>query len=102
MPKTPTKDQVVREVMTIDPTLQYERRLKYMERHAGWEIFRMVFWGVYIFVMGLILLIFNRSPPTPELSIYAFFGWGLTLFAIFYILYGFSISLHLKLMRKYA
>lgn len=91
-----------RQIMVIDPTLQYERRLKYMEKHAGWEIFRMVFWGVYIFVIGLILLIYYKTTPTAPISIYAFFGWALTLFAIFYILYGFSISLHLKLMRKYA
>ena len=98
MPKEPT-----RQVMVIDPTLQYERKLRYMEKHAGWEIFRMVFWGVYIFIIGLILLIFYRSAaPTTQISVYAFFGWALTLFAIFYILYGFSISLHLKLMRRYA
>jgi hypothetical protein len=88
--------------MVIDPTLQYERRLRYMEKHAGWEIFRMVFWGVYIFIIGLILLIFYKQSPTTAINLYAFFGWGLTLFAIFYILYGFSMSLHLKLMRKYA
>ena len=104
MPKAskPDYQNMRKEIMVIDPTMQYERKLKYMEKHAGWEIFRMVFWGVYIFVMGLILLLFNKSPINPILSIYAYFGWGLTLFAIFYILYGFSMSLHLKLMRKYA
>ena len=96
------KAEVRREVMVIDPSMQYERRLRYMEKHAGWEIFKMVFWGVYVFIMGLILLVYNKSPPTPNISIYGFFGWGLTLFAIFLIIYGFSISLHLKLMRKYA
>ena len=101
MPK-PNYKSAPRQVMVIDPTLQYERRLRYMEKHAGWEIFRMVFWGVYIFIIGLILLIFYKQSPTTAINLYAFFGWGLTLFAIFYILYGFSMSLHLKLMRKYA
>ncbi len=93
-----------RQIMVIDPTLQYERKLRYMEKHAGWEIFRMVFWGVYIFMLGFILLLFYRNTTiaSQQISLYAFFGWALTLFAIFYILYGFSISLHLRLMRKYA
>lgn len=100
MPKI--SDNARRQIMVIDPTLQYERKLRYMEKHAGWEIFRMVFWGVYIFIIGLILLIFYKTAPQSTISLYAFFGWALTLFAIFYILYGFAISLHLKLMRKYA
>ncbi len=91
-----------RQVMLIDPTLQYERRLKFNEKHAGWEVFKMVFWGTYILIMGLILLVFNSVQPTPIISFYAFFGWGLTLFAVYFMLYGLSISLHLKLMRKYA
>ena len=102
MPRKVKEQEPPKQIMVIDPTLQYERRLKYMERHASWEIFRMVFWGIYIFIIGLILLMFYKQAPTSTISIYAFGGWVLTLFAIFYILYGFSISLHLKLMRKYA
>jgi hypothetical protein len=100
MPKVTKAMQ--RQVMIIDPTLQYERKLKYMEKHSGWEIFKVVFWGMYILLMGLILLRFNGSAGAPIISLYAFFGWGLTIFAIFYILWGLSLSLHLKLMRKYA
>ena len=88
--------------MVIDPSLQYERRLKYMERHGGWEVFKMVYWGIYVFIIGLILLVFSVSAPGSVLDPYKFFGWALTLFAIFFILYGFAISLHLKLMRRYA
>ncbi len=94
--------ELPRQVMVIDPTMQYERKLRYMEKHAGWEIFKTVFWGVYIFIIGLILLIFYKQGANATLNLYALIGWGLTLFAIFYILYGFSMSLHLRLMRKYA
>ncbi len=44
----------------------------------------------------------TNKRDTPIISFYAFFGWGLTLFAVYFMLYGLSISLHLKLMRKYA
>jgi polyferredoxin len=88
--------------MIIDPTLQYQRRLRFMEKNASWETFKMVYWGFYVFVLGFILLMFNKTPPTPTISVYAFFGWALTLFALFYIIYGFSLSLHTKLMRKYG
>ncbi|MCL5430381.1 MAG: hypothetical protein M1504_02805 [Candidatus Marsarchaeota archaeon] len=95
-------EKVKRQVMVIDPTLQYERRLKYQEKHAVWEIFKMVYWGIYIFLVGFILLIFDRSASPTPLDLYSFFGWIISLFALFYILYGFSTSLHLRLMRKYA
>ena len=91
-----------RNIMVIDPTLEYERRLKYMEKHAVWEIFKTIYWGIYIFVIGLMLLVFYKASPTATINVYSFFGWALVLFAIFYILFGFSASLHLRLMRKYA
>lgn len=97
MPRKETK-----QVFLIDPTLQYERRLKFEEKHAGWRIFQTIFWGIYIFILGLILLLFYKTDTTSTVNLYAFFGWALTLFAIFVILYGFSMSLHLRLMRKYA
>jgi hypothetical protein len=91
-----------KQIMVIDPTLQYERRLKYLEKHGGWEVFKMIFWGSYIFIIGMILLIFYKTSPTQTISLYAFFGWSLIIFAMFYIVYGFALSLHYKLMRKYA
>ncbi len=96
------KRELPRQIMVIDPTMQYERRLRYMEKHAVWEIFKVVFWGIYVFIMGVILLIFNLAQPSPNINVYAYFGYGLTIFAIFYILWGFAISLHLRLMRRYA
>lgn len=85
-------------VVMIDPELQFRRMLHYREKHSGWEIFRALYWGIYVFMLGIILI---TLVPT-KLSVAHFFGWVLTLFAIFLIVYGFSASLHYKLMKKYA
>lgn len=91
-----------KQIMVIDPTLQYERKLKYMEKHAAWEMFKTVWWGGYIFIIGMILLVYYKDSPSITISIYSFAGWALTIFALFYILYGLIFSLNLKLMKKYA
>lgn len=98
----PKNQKLIKQIMVIDPTLQYERRLKFMEKHGGWEVFKMIFWGAYIFIIGMILLIFYKTSPNQTISPYAFFGWAMIIFAMFYIVYGFAISLHYKLMKKYA
>ena len=85
--------------VTIDPTLQYERQLRYVATQGGWEIYKAVYWGVYVFVLGLLLLTaVPRALPTME----SFIGWALVLLSMFVIVYGFVVSLHLKLMRKHA
>jgi hypothetical protein len=85
-----------RNVISIDPALQYERMLHYKEKHSGWVIYKSVFWGVYIFILGALLL------TKITLVGAAFFGWAFVLFAIFYIVNGFASSLHLKLMKKHG
>jgi len=85
-------------VIVIDPEMQYERMLHYREKHSGWQIFRSIYWGIYVFIIGILLI---TRVPTP-LSMTRFFGWSLTLLALFVIVYGFSVSLHYKLMKKYA
>ena len=87
-----------RNVITIDPELSYKRHLHYQEKHSGWHIFRGVYWGIYLFILGLLLV--ALVPGT--LGVAAFFGWALILLAFFVIIYGFTSSLHLKLMKKYA
>lgn len=84
--------------VTIDPSRQFERKLRYLEKHSGWHIFKSIYWGAYIFIMGLILL--TLVPGTVSYS--GFFGWALVLFALFYVLHGFAVSSHLKLMKKHA
>ncbi len=83
-------------VISIDPTMQYERMLHYKEKHSGWVIYKAIFWGVYIFILGALLL------ADTALTGAAFFGWAFVLFAIFFIINGFASSLHLKLMKKHG
>ncbi len=81
-------------VITIDPSLEYERMLHYREKHSGWEIFRALFWGIYLFVVGVMVL--------SGISGNTLYGLAITTFAVFLIIYGFTISLHLKLIKKYG
>ena len=85
--------------VTIDPTLQMQRRLNYREKESGWEVYRAVYWGIYVFILGVLLLTaYPRSIPSAA----GFMGWALVLLAMFVIVYGFVLSLHLKLMKKHA
>ncbi len=81
-----------------DIELAYRRHLYYQEKHSGWHIFRALYVGIYLFIMGILLA--TLVPNT--LSYQLYFGWGLILAALFVIVYGFTTSMHLKLMKKYA
>ncbi len=87
-----------REVISIDPEMWFERKLHYDEKHSVWHIFKSVFWAIFIFITGAMLY---DSAPTAQ-GIVQFFGSAVIVLSIFIILYGFSKSLHLKLMKKYA
>ena len=92
------KSTVTRHVVTIDPTMQYSRRLHYREKEGGWTIYKTIYWGIFVFVLGIILVTFVPS----TISTTAFIGWALILFAMFLIIYGLTSSLHFKLMRRYG
>ncbi len=83
-------------VVTIDPSLQYERLLHYKEKHSGWIIFNSLYWGIFLFFIGSLLLAGVIS------TIYGFFGWLLVLGAIFVIVHGFATGLHLKLLKHHG
>lgn len=85
-------------VIAIDPDMMYARKLHHDEKHSGWHIFKAVFWAIYLFVMGVIL--YTTVPSV--IGITQFFGWALIIIAIFLVVFGFSKSLHLKLMKRYA
>lgn len=91
-----------RQIVVVDPSMEYERKLKFMEKHSGWQIFKSIYWGIYLFILGLILLISYKDSGGASIAPEAFFGWALVLLAIFYIVFGFATSLHLKLMKKHA
>jgi hypothetical protein len=81
-------------VMTIDPTLEYERMMSYKEKHSMWFLFETLYWGIYLLSEGVMLL--------KGVSLAMFFGWSFVIGAIFVIVYGISMTLHLKLMKRYA
>jgi hypothetical protein len=85
-------------IITIDPELSYKRKLHYQEKHSGWNIFRGIFWGMYLFIIGIILA--TLVPAT--MSVPQFLGWAMILSAFFVIIFGFASALHLKLMKRYA
>ncbi|MGC8567977.1 MAG: hypothetical protein ACP5LP_01915 [Candidatus Micrarchaeia archaeon] len=94
--KAAGKEASSKDVVSVDPSLWFDRELKYKEKHSGWYIFQSLYWGVYLFALGL-LLIGNVGGVT--LTPLEFLGWALVMGALFYIVYGFVISLHLKLMK---
>lgn len=95
--KRSTKSHDRGSVITINPDMMYSRKLHHDEKHSGWHIFRSIFWAIYLFVIGAILYLAVPPLTTPK-----FFGWTLIILAIFLVIYGFSKSLHLKLMKRYA
>jgi hypothetical protein len=85
-------------VVVIDPQLVVERMLHYRERHQGWHIFRSVYWGIYLLVIGTFLMFYSQLGFTINM----FFGSSLILFAVMLILFGLTEALHHKLMKRYG
>jgi len=74
------------------------RMLHYRERHAGWHIFNSVYWGIYLFFLGSILVLQQALHYT--LTITA--GVALIVLSLMFIIYGFVRALHGKFMKKYG
>jgi hypothetical protein len=84
-------------IVEIDPKEEYARHLHYMEKHSGWQMFKSLYWAVFIFISGAILIYTNGII---DLGVY--FGIMLMLFAIFIMVYGFAKALHYKFIKKYG
>lgn len=82
--------------------LQHEIRMKrylhYREKHSGWHIFNAVYWGIYILIVGLILIFESSLHYTTTISA----GVSLVILAVMLVVYGFASALHLKFMKKYG
>ncbi len=87
-----------KEVVVIDPQLWMERQLHYKERHAGWRIFRSIYWSIYLLLIGFILLSYTAIGLSPQI----FFGIAIILLAVMVIIFGFVQALHHKLMKRYG
>ncbi len=86
-----------RDVVTIDPSLEYRRMLHFQERHSGWVVFRAVYWGMFVFIVGILMLAHIGTSNMLD-----FYGWVAVIFSLFFMIFGFATVLHLKLMKKYG
>lgn len=78
----------------------FDRLLDYLAKSSGWIVFRSVYWALYLFLLGILLLYY--SVKGISLSLQLFFGWAFTLLGLMIIFYGAAETLHNKLMRKYS
>jgi ABC-type multidrug transport system permease subunit len=83
----------------------YERMLAYREKHAGWVVFRSVYWAIYVFALGAFLLFASKSnigSAAGQFNWVGFLGFAFVLLSAFVAIYGLVGALHLKLMRKHG
>jgi len=78
----------------------FDRMLAYNDKHAGWIVFRSIYWSMYLLMVGFTLLWYSLQ--NMQLSLQLFVGYAFSIAAIMMIVYGFAETLHHKLMRKYA
>jgi hypothetical protein len=83
-----------------DEESTFDRLMDYEVRHAGWIIFRSIYWSIYLLVLGVFLLYYASHNVTVSLEVFG--GIALSILAVMIILYGFAEVLHHKLMKKYA
>jgi hypothetical protein len=83
--------------VSLDPELYYRRMYHYREKSSGWEIFKALYWAIYIFAVGVFFLIAPQS-----LGMTVFIGFALVLLAMFYAIFGLVVSLHFKLMKRHS
>lgn len=84
--------------MAVDPEPYMRRMLHYRERHSGWYIFRSAYWGVYLFLIGILFMV----QSTESFPVGFTFGISMVILAVMLVIYGFATALHNKLMKKYG
>lgn len=75
-----------------------ERWLRYREKHAGLQVFGCVYWAVYSFVVGFMLLAASYS----GVSLVRISGVSAILLAVFLVIYGLVVYMHHKLMKRHG
>ncbi|MEM3791572.1 MAG: hypothetical protein QXL16_02490 [Candidatus Micrarchaeaceae archaeon] len=76
----------------------FSRLLHYNERQSGWYIFRSIYWSIYLLLIAVLLIYYGPL----GLSLSTFLGLSIFIFSIMFIIFGFTQSLHHKLMKRYA
>ena len=82
-----------------EPEAWVKRELALQEKNAGWEIFKGVYWGIYLFVLSIGIYEFFIASYTFN-SLPAFFVIATASLAIMLMIYGFTKSLHYRLMER--
>ncbi len=86
------------DVMVVDPSMEFERMLSYKEKQGIWVMYQTLFWSIYLLSEAILLIKY-----VPEgMSVVMFSGWSLVMLALFTIIFGVSVTLHLKLMKRYG
>jgi hypothetical protein len=85
-------------LVRIDSSIDWDRKLKYMEKQSGLAVFRSIYWGIYVFMIGFMVLLLNAG----LISVTALVGWAVTVLSMFVIIYGFVMSLHFKFAKKHG
>lgn len=83
--------------MRVDNSIDWERKLDYAQKKSGWEVFKYLYWGIYVFVIGSMLIALGASVSLTTIA-----GWAAVLLAMFLVIYGFVLSLHNTLMKKHG
>jgi hypothetical protein len=73
-----------------------QRMLRYQEKHAGWAIFRTIYWSIFLLMLSVLLV----SYQTFGFTLQTFLGITLFVFSLMLIVFGFTQALHYRLMRK--
>lgn len=87
-----------RRTIMIDPSMFMERMLHYREMHSGWNIFRFIYWSIYLIVIAIMLIYYTELGLTPNL----FLGAAIMMLAVMLILFGLTEALHNKFLKKYG
>ena len=94
----PRSNGKAKEIITVDPSLIWERRLHYQEKQSGWQIYKAIYWGIYLFIFGILAVLAGYGVLAYGLVI----GWSIVLLSIFVIVYGFTMSLHYKFLKRHG
>ncbi|MGC8662381.1 MAG: hypothetical protein ACP5RT_01185 [Candidatus Micrarchaeia archaeon] len=87
-----------KQIIVVDPELWVKRNLNFIEKQSRWHIFTTIYWGIYVLILGSLLVFYSSI----SINLIYLFGTSLIIFSIMLIIYGFSVALHSKLMKKYA
>ena len=93
-----TNDTHLGSSSSMNPEAYMKRVLHYRERHSGWHIFQSIYWGIYLFVLGMIIIL----QPTLGYTLQFGMGFAILILSLMIVIYGFVTALHIKLMKKYG